>query len=165
LTTPGRSPGRAVTTLARPAQTDYERLVSPKSEKPHPSGRLPAKRSRRIVLVGLVIVAAGFIGMSTWQLAAQVFGYAPASFPVSAPCASALRSFVASVDRAPARPSGGPDPVAAQLASVEVQCATGKDYEGFVAAKRLRDAVLASNTDQSSDLARFRRAVDMRLSP
>ncbi len=139
--------------------------MSPKSEKPHPSGRLPAKRSRRVVLVGLVIVAAGFIGMSTWQLAAQVFGYVPASFPVSAPCASALKSFVESIDRAPARPHEGADPLEAQLASVERECATGKDYEGFVAAKRLREAVLASHAEQASDLARFRRAVDMRVSP
>jgi hypothetical protein len=148
-------------------RTDYERLVSPKSEKPHPSGKLPAKRSRRVVLVGLVIVAAAFIGMSTWQLAAQVFGDVPASFPVSPPCASALRSFVETIDRATPRASAsaGPDPVEARLASVGSLCATGKDYEGFVAAKRLRDAVLASNAEQTSDLARFRRAVDMRVSP
>jgi hypothetical protein len=143
-------------------------LVSPKSEKPHPSGKLPAKRSRRIVLIGLVIVAAAFIGMSTWQLAAQVFGYVPASFPVSPPCAGALKSFTASIDQAPARASvasGRPDPVDARLASLERQCTTGKDYEGFVAAKRLRDAVLATGADEASNLGRFRRAVDMRLSP
>ncbi len=142
--------------------------MSPKSEKLHPSGKLPAKRSRRVVLIGLVIVAGAFIGMSTWQLAAQVFGYAPSSFPVSPPCAGALRSFAESIDQAPARASaasGKADLVEARLASVERQCTTGKDYEGFVAAKRLRDALLASGPDEASNLARFRRAVDMRLAP
>jgi hypothetical protein len=57
------------------------------------------------------------------------------------------------------------DTVDAPLGDVARHCTTDKDYEGFVAAKRLRDGALAQIGDDHTNLARFRRAVDMRLSP
>lgn len=124
--------------------------VAPKTEKPP----LAARRGRRISLAILTVVASVFIVLSTWQLARQVFGY-EATYPaVSETCAQALVAFEQELDHGAAP---------AKLDGVEHQCSAPGDYEAFVAATRLRDAALSQRDDDIANLARFRRAVDMRL--
>jgi hypothetical protein len=134
-------------------------VVAPKSGSPGTLGKGAARRGRRAALVVLVVIAAAFIASSTWQLAAQVFA-APVTYPVSEACAAALRAFMASVDDR--RAAEVPEPV---MSAVEAACTDGKDYEALVAARRLRDAARSRSADDRAALARFRRAVDMRLSP
>jgi hypothetical protein len=123
--------------------------VAPKIEKPSLAGR----RGRRIAQATLTVVAAVFIVISTWELGRQVFGYESTYPAVSVTCARALEGFEQALDH------GGQAP----LDGVERQCVAPGDYEAFVAAKRLGEAAVSQRDDDRANLARYRRAVEMRI--
>ncbi len=124
--------------------------VAAKTEKP-----LAARRGRRISLLILTGIAAIFIVISTWELGRQALGY-EATYPaVSHACALALEGFEQGIDRGVM--------VQMQLDGVERQCVAAGDQEAVVAAQRLSEAASFQRLDSVANLARFRRAVDMRI--
>ena len=142
--------------------------MAPKSEKPVLAGR----RGRRIAQALITLLAAGFIGLSTVEIARQVFGYSTTYPEVSQTCAHELEWFEEGIDRGEARAlrektpgrseESLEDSVQMQLDTVEKKCSSPEDYEAFVAARRLREAVVAQIDGDYANLSRLRRAVDIR---
>jgi hypothetical protein len=143
--------------------------VSPKSEK----APVAARRGRRISLAVLTLFTASFIGLSTAEIARQVYGYSSTYPEVTGTCAYALKWFEEGIDRGEAsamrQTTAGhtqdsfQGAVQVQFDTVQKQCAAPGDQEAVVAATRLREAALAQIDDDHANLSRLRRAVDMRI--
>jgi hypothetical protein len=133
--------------------------VTPKTERAPLAGR----RGKRLAQGILTVVAAAFLVLSTWELARQVFGYDNTYPAVSAACAHALGTFEEGLDHSASQVPQLQQVPQAPLEEVERACTTPGDNEAFVAAKRLREATFSQRDDDHANLARFRRAVDMRI--
>src|SRR6202044_2654686 len=123
-------------------------LVSPKSEK----APLAARRGRRISLAIFTLFAASFIGLSTVEIARQVYGYSSTYPEVTGTCAYALKWFEEGIDRGGAQAMRQRTPghtedsfqgaVQMQFDTVQKQCSAPGDQEAVVAVGRLREAAL-----------------------
>ncbi len=144
-------------------------VLAPKSERA-PSA---ARRGRGIALAVFTLFTAGFIALSTTQLARQVFGYSTTYPAVTQECAYALRWLEEGIDTNLAKAlqeknaalalESFQNSIRMQRDTVDHKCGAPQDQEAVLAALRLREATSAQIEADYANLARVRRAIDMRI--
>jgi hypothetical protein len=145
--------------------------VSAKNDRNQPSGRRGKRAAQGIYLV----VAAGFVVLSTWEVERQVFGAPVLSRPTEASCSFAVTAFDDAITRglshAALEHSMGKseeafeNTVSTPLSAVEKHCTADADRGAFLAATRLRDAAEATIDTQYAALAPLRTALQVRRNP
>jgi hypothetical protein len=145
--------------------------VAPKSERSQPSARRGKRAAQGIYLV----VAAGFVVLSTWEVERQVFGAPVMTRPTEASCSYAIDAFDDAITRGLSRSAlehsvgkseeAFENIVSTPLSAVEKHCSAAADRGAFLAASRLREAAEASIDAQHAALGPLRTALEVRRNP